>query len=68
MIMMAVGDGDRIHIMSAGLAKPGHSFPPLPLRMHPGVEQNAIFVQFHQPCARPDVRTRIQIQNIHDAI
>jgi hypothetical protein len=67
-IVMAMRDRNRVHVMRAGLAVTRNRVETLAFRVHPGVEQNAMFVQLDHPRARADVRVWIHIRYIHAVI
>jgi hypothetical protein len=68
MVVMAMRDGDGIHVVRPDFIEPRQASAALDLRVHSGVEQDAVIIQFHHPRAGADGGVRIQVQNVHPLI
>jgi hypothetical protein len=64
---MAVRNGNRVEVGASRLMEQRQTGAAFAFRMHPGIEQDAVLIQFHQPTARADVLVRIQVCDIHAA-
>ena len=67
-VVVAMRNRNRVHLRMPGLAEQRQPFAAFAFRVHPGVEQDAVVVHLHEPCARADVRVGIQIGNVHRTI
>ena len=67
-VVMAMRDHDRVHVVISRLAKQRQAVATLAFRVHARVEQQPVLVQLHQPGTRADVGVGIQVRDVHEGI
>jgi hypothetical protein len=59
MVVVAMRNGNGIHVMGTRLAKTREGFLALSFGMHAGIKQDTMLVQLHQPTTRANLRIPI---------
>jgi len=65
MIVVTVREGDGVYFLFLGGGLECQANTPVEFRMHAGIHEQTVTVDFHEPGAGTDVRIWIQVDDFH---